>query len=152
MILTIERYETGENGTFGRGHLDADPFKSWDFIELQWLHNMPDYSCVPAGSFRTKLVDSPHFHRKVYLLLDVPDREYCEMHPANWAGDRRQDLCCQLRGCCAPGKARGIMKPPDFDKLQPCVLQSGEALDEIIALAGDDLTIVFTWAPGMAPE
>jgi hypothetical protein len=50
---------------------------------------------IPAGTYRVLIYDSPHFGREV-PLIDVPRREYIEIHWANWAE--------QLKGCIAVGQ------------------------------------------------
>jgi hypothetical protein len=67
------------------------------FIESQhaaWtLENNEDR--IPAGTYKVLLYDSPHFMREV-PLIDVPGRQYIEIHFANYAA--------QLKGCIAVGK------------------------------------------------
>lgn len=153
MKLEILRYETGDYGTFSTAVPDVDPDHHWDMIELPWRENQEGCSCVLEGTFIGSLVESPRFKRRVYLLRDIPGRKEIEMHPANWAGDRRMGYYSQLLGCCAPGKARGAMQPPGMTKPQPCVLRSADALDEIIAMAnGEDIEFTFKWVYGILPE
>lgn len=153
MKLHVLRYETGDTGTFGTATNDKDTSKRWDMIELPWRNNEAVISCVPAAAYNSKLINSVHFGRSVYMMQHVPGRDAIEMHGANWAGDRTIGLRADLRGCCAPGKARGAMPPWPGSKPQPCVIQSWIALEEIIELArGEDIEITFEWAPGVDPE
>ena len=153
MKLHLVRTETGDEGTFSIGTLYSEPVKQWDFIELPWRQNQTGISCVPAGTYNAKLVDSQHFQRKVYLFENVPGRSAVEMHPANWAGDVSLGYHSDLRGCCAPGRHRGAIPPPGQSKAQPCVLESKVALDELIALTdGEDIEVTFEWAEGSNPE
>jgi len=76
---------------------------------------VPGETCIPAGSYRFWIFDSPHFGRKVLRLLDVPMFEDIEMHPGNTSTD--------TRGCILPGLGRG----------ENYVTSSRLALDAVIA-------------------
>lgn len=141
--LIITREPSSDEGTFGRGVLDAD--LSWDFIELPWRDDMPSVSCVPIGVYQASVIVSPHFQRRVYLLSDVPGRSAIEMHPANWAGDVTKGFYSDLRGCCAPGTARGRLYT-HTGKLQAAVLHSAHALDQLLeATVCEPIEIEFKW-------
>jgi hypothetical protein len=75
----------------------ADALPGELFIETThavWtLENYADR--IPAGTYKVLLYESPHFGREV-PLIDVPGREYIEIHPANYAE--------QLKGCIAVGR------------------------------------------------
>jgi hypothetical protein len=75
----------------------ADALPGELFIETThavWtLENYADR--IPAGTYRVLLYESPHFGREV-PLIDVPGRDYIEIHFANWAS--------QLKGCIAVGE------------------------------------------------
>ncbi len=146
--LVISREASQPEGTFSRGVLDDD--LSWDFVELPWKGNAPEVSCVPAGVYHARLTHSQHFGRTVYLLEGVPNRAFIEIHPANWGGDKDAGFHSDLRGCCAPGTARGLLVTPG-GKLQEAVLHSGLALDQLIEAAGESMSIEFKWT-GDSPE
>lgn len=63
-------------------------------IELPWLDNQPQVSCIPEGKYELKKRYSPKF-KKHLLLKDVKDRALILLHPAN-------DALKELRGCIAP--------------------------------------------------
>lgn len=74
---------------------------------------------IPEGQYLTKLYFSPSFKRQVILLVNVKDRSYIEIHPANYAK--------QLRGCIAVGL--------DIDKYGEVMLyKSTLALDLLLKL------------------
>jgi hypothetical protein len=80
------------------------------YLELPWLHNRPNVSCVPSGVYAGVRDYSPKFKREVYYLVGgsvVRDEEGLALspeatrflciagHPGNW--------CQDLQGCGAPG-------------------------------------------------
>jgi hypothetical protein len=156
--LTLLRDQTCDEGTFSIGMLNDGEQRLgwWNFIELPWRDNAAGISCVTEGLYIAKPFDSPHFKRMVYRLQNIPEREDVEMHPANWAGDKALGYYCQLRGCMAPGTARGsLMTPPangEPGMMQKAVLNSGIALDEIFkATGGEDIEIEIAWEAGVKP-
>lgn len=96
--LTLERHETGPQGTFGRL---AIPGRVLYTLEREWLDNKPNVSCVPAGTYRCVYSYSPRFGLRLYLLDQVPGRSGIRIHPAN--------LARQLNGCIALGERLGHM-------------------------------------------
>ncbi|MCF6168861.1 DUF5675 family protein [Lutibacter sp.] len=63
-------------------------------IELPWLENRKNISCIPEGTYKLK----PRFSEKFkhHLLLEnVPGRSLILIHPAN-------DALKELEGCIAP--------------------------------------------------
>ena len=84
------------------GALFVDGTEVCKTLELPWLNNHPQTSCVPAGTYAVEREYSPHFDRDLWELKGVPDRSECKIHPAN-----RPE---ELRGCIAPGMAYA-----DFD-------------------------------------
>jgi len=63
-------------------------------IELPWLNNEPQVSCVPEGRYELVKWYSPKFGNHLHVL-NVPGRESIMMHPAN-------DAVKELKGCIAP--------------------------------------------------
>jgi hypothetical protein len=63
-------------------------------IELPWLHNKPNESCIPEGEYKLQ-----HRHTEKYgdhlLVENVAGRKWILFHPANHAKK-------ELRGCIAP--------------------------------------------------
>lgn len=63
-------------------------------IELPWLNNLKQCSCIPGGNYLLKKRWSPKF--KWHLQVkDVPAREFILIHPAN-------NAIKELKGCIAP--------------------------------------------------
>ena len=91
-------------------------------IELPWLNNEHQRSCIPEGRYELKHRWSPHFGDH-YTLVNVPGRECILIHPAN-------NALKELKGCIAPvihlrGEGRGT-----FSRLALSLLQAH--IDEVI--------------------
>lgn len=63
-------------------------------IELPWLQNQHNISCIPEGRYglRKRFVQKFGLH---LLVMDVPERSWILIHPAT-------DAKAQLKGCIAP--------------------------------------------------
>lgn len=65
-------------------------------MELKWLNNLPQKSCIPEGTYVALPRSSPkygkHFH-----IQNVPNRDLILVHAANFASD--------LLGCIGAGKS-----------------------------------------------
>ena len=69
-------------------------------IERPWLHNKPNVSCIPAGTYTIEPVDSPKFGL-TYEVKDVIGRTHILFHKANRPSE--------LQGCIAPVSEFGVM-------------------------------------------
>lgn len=153
-LLTLIRDETGDEGTFSIGTLTegGQRLGFWDWIELPWRDNRAMMSCIPPGLYEAHLTISNHFKREVYVLEDVPDRSAIELHPANWGGDKAMGFYSDLRGCAAPGLARGLLTAPRAIEPQRAILQSQRAFQQFMdACDGEDIEVHILWAKGLAP-
>ncbi len=65
-------------------------------LELPWMDNKPQESCIPAGTYQIDLEFSPAFKMKLWEIKNVPNRAETKIHTANYVH--------QLRGCIAPGE------------------------------------------------
>ena len=63
-------------------------------IELPWLNDTPQVSCIPEGRYELVKWYSPKFGNHL-RVLSVPGRDLIMIHPAN-------DALKELRGCIAP--------------------------------------------------
>lgn len=149
MKARIERGPSTDSGTFGR--LTLETGRSWPTLELPWRGNQRGLSCMLADTYIARLVDSPHFHRKVYRFENKNGREDCEIHPSNFAGDATKGLKSQLHGCAALGRKVGALDTGE-GFAQEAVLESAAALDELIAATGgEDIEVTVVWLPGAEP-
>lgn len=89
--IRLER-EYHPDGTNGR--LIYDNWEIGKTIELPWLMNEPNISCIPEGLYKLTVYPSSKFGM-VILVNDVPNRLGILFHPANYA-------LKELRGCIAP--------------------------------------------------
>lgn len=67
-------------------------------LELPYLQNKPQVSCIPPGEYWVDKVEHEVFGT-CFLLNDVPNREGIYIHIFNYA----TGLTVETRGCIAPG-------------------------------------------------
>jgi hypothetical protein len=89
-------------------------------IELPWLNNEPQRSCIPVGNYRLLLRYSLK-HKTHLVLKDVPGRQLILVHPGN-------DAMKELKGCIAPvttitGQGKGTASRFAFKKVYNLVCQ-----------------------------
>ena len=101
-------------------------------IELPWERNEREISCIPEGKYFIRKRYSAKY--KWHLeLVDVPNRTYILIHPANNAQK-------ELLGCIAPvtklsGPGIGFMSRKAFTKLKDLVykaLDNKESVELIV--------------------
>ena len=64
-------------------------------LELPWLNNQHDISCIPSGTYQVKWTFSLKFFKYTYEILNVPNRSGIRIHSGNYYND--------LLGCIALG-------------------------------------------------
>ena len=109
-------------------------------IELPWLGNEHQRSCIPEGRYELQKRWSQRFGDH-YRLMDVPRRESILIHPAN-------DALKELKGCIAPvthlaGEGKGL-----FSRVALRLLQA--QIDEVIEQ--ERVFLHITSAKGKAKE
>ena len=88
MKLLIERFPSSEKQTIGNGFVLEDDFIQFEFrtLELPWLDNEKQKSCIPIGDYVVKKRKSKkfgdHFH-----IQNVIDRSYILIHQGNYYTD-----------------------------------------------------------------
>ena len=94
-MLTLDRI-TYDLQTLGLYTIWKNDFPVGRFacVELPWLQNQPDISCIPTGTYEVIKHVSPKFG-PCFWVQDVPNRSEILIHVANYTR--------QLRGCQAPG-------------------------------------------------
>lgn len=121
MIASLHRYYHTDTETLGTIALQNVTLYT---LELPWMQDKPDQSCVPAGFYNLIPHQSDRLHEQdgktplaTWLLVNqeigvfasfcdipatyssnFPARYAIEIHPANWASE--------LEGCIAPGIGR----------------------------------------------
>ncbi len=125
--VLIERFESGDQGTFGRLSVGSLILFT---LELPWRDNQNNQSCIPEGEYKCLWTMSAHFHRGMYLVCEVDDRQGIRIHSANLAGDRSLGYVAQLNGCIALGEALGELAG------QKALLSSAPAVRRFTKLMG----------------
>ncbi|MFG6457857.1 DUF5675 family protein [Roseateles sp. BYS96W] len=121
----LTRSPSTDEGTFGVLQFDGQVLHT---TELPWRDNATGASCIPTGTYRCEIVQSPKFGR-VYGVRDVPGRSNILIHAANYGGDKAKGLRSELLGCIAPCMVHGQLNG------QMAGLQSRQALTELMAWA-----------------
>lgn len=93
----INRFRSDENGTFGT-LMDSVSHQYCYTVELPWLDNQEDASCIPEGIYTVNAYQSPK-HGDVWMLAGTAPRQNIEIHPANDIND--------LLGCIGVGDILG---------------------------------------------
>lgn len=118
--LTLVRVGTSSKGTFGVLRHDNIPFVLT--MELPWLDNQYNVSCIPPGRYQCVRVLSPQFG-DTFEVLDVPSREHILFHKGNYLRN--------TKGCILVGEK--FEGPPS----SPYIVDSGHAFEEFkMLLAG----------------
>lgn len=105
--MELVRTATGPEGTLGRLLCPEVRLDLWA-IELPWRDNARNRSCIPAGQYEARVVQSPRFGR-CYHVRGVPGRTGILIHAGNVAGDRDLGLRSHSYGCILPGAAPGTL-------------------------------------------
>ncbi len=97
--IVLRRIKRNEIATFGVllvPNLEA-PFLVT--LELPWLDNRRQVSCIPEGTYPLTPIDSPKYG-STWLLENVPNRSEILIHVGNYPKDSR--------GCILAGLAAGL--------------------------------------------
>ena len=104
------------------GRLSIGDFQCFT-LELPWIDNHQNISCIPEGVYQYKLYQSPS-KGTVLLILDVEGRTMIEIHSGNYTS--------QILGCILTGDS---VKWLDADKI-PDVTNSVRTLKKLLNVAG----------------
>lgn len=132
LLLRDDSTDQGTPGVLALGKA------AWRTLELPWLDNRRKLSCIPAGTYRCALVDSPRFGR-VYHVRDVPGRSAVLIHSGNWAGGIPA-WRTHVQGCVLLGERLGTLDG------QLAVLVSRPAVRRLMAaLHGQPFDLEVQW-------
>lgn len=136
MKATLTRLETSDAGSFGqldfRGDLDQHILFSCKTGELPWRENAVGKSCIPAGSYKVALTNSPKFGPDTYEIQNVPGRTHVLIHAGNHCGDTAKGYASDVEGCTLVGKE--VVKLLNGDKkMQMGVTASRDTLKALKA-------------------
>lgn len=116
IFFTLKRVATGIHGTFGV-LLDAQGLPFAVTLELPWLENRANVSCIPDGVYICQRVQSPKFG-ETFEITNVKDRTDILLHKANTVDD--------LLGCI------GVAESFDLIGAVPGVAASGHGYAEFM--------------------
>jgi hypothetical protein len=86
-------------------YIEDSEMRRFKTLELPWLGNQKDKSCIPPGKYRAAVRTSPKYGRHLHIL-DVPGRSLILMHYGNYAGSLNPKTGNpDTRGCILPGTA-----------------------------------------------
>lgn len=89
------------------GYINGEVVLDINTIELKWLDNQNEISCIPEGLYDCVPDIWNKYNRKVLGIKNVPGRDRILFHSANYAGGKK----VQLKGCIAP-----VTSYADLDK------------------------------------
>jgi len=125
MELVLQRayFKQGTNGTL----FSSDTFLCHT-IELPWINNKRNVSCVPEGAYEIVPRFSKRFQHHL-ILKNVEGRSFILFHPAN-------DAIRDLAGCIAPvtylsGIGKGVYSRDAMQKLLSLVYQAQDRKEKI---------------------
>lgn len=128
--ITITRYPDQTLQTLGDLIAENDKGERIKLatVELPWKDNRNQVSCIPPGDYPLTKFNSPK-HGLCFLIHNVPHRDMCEIHAANYSRE--------LLGCIAPGLSHSDI---NHDGLLD-VVNSRIALDKLLAHLPDHSTL-----------
>lgn len=130
--ITLTRYETGSEGTFGR--LTCGTQLNLHTVELPDKNNQRNISCIPEGVYKVVSYKSQRFGL-VFLVRDVKGRSFILFHAGNFAGDAEKNYITNSEGCILPGLKRGVLDG------QKAVLSSRAAMNKLKEFAPNGFTL-----------
>lgn len=105
-----------------------------DTIELPWLNNQPQISCIPKGKYKVVYRESAKYPRH-YHVLDVPNRSFILIHQANYVGSKNPKTHKpDLLGCIGVGNGFKDITGDGIVEL----LQSGVTLKKMLSVIGTE--------------
>lgn len=107
--VNIVRAPSTDSGTFGALSIEGSDFEAIS-LELPWLNDLPNISCIPTGSYTCSWRWSNSHNRNIYHIENVPGRTNCEVHAAN--------IIQQLLGCICIGSEQAIFPAGTFEGIE----------------------------------
>ena len=95
--VTITRNKSTTKQTLGKliANVNGSTF-TCQTLELPWLNNAKNISCIPKGTYQVKWTFSPKFMRYTYQVMNVPNRDGIRIHAGNYYYD--------YKGCIGLGR------------------------------------------------
>lgn len=127
-MLTIDR-KYFDDCTISRVTIVDSDFQCF-FLELPWLENQQNISCIPEGTYQVFKRYSPSKNEEVIQYIGVPNRTYIQIHKGNFTS--------QILGCQLPGDG---VKWINTDSI-PDVTNSESTFNELMSLLPDEFTVI----------
>ena len=128
-IITRDYHEKQTLGAFSLyEEYGETPVFTCKTLELPKNDNIRRKSCIPPGIYEVIPRYSEKF-KKHYHVLNVPNRDFILIHPANWV--------TQLLGCIAVGDS---FKDLNNDEMVD-ITNSRKTLNKILSLAPEGFTL-----------
>jgi len=127
-IWKIDRLDCGTIGSLKLTSSNGNVLRMAT-IELPWLDNRRDVSCIPEGIYLCEYKVSPLLG-EAYCVRDVIGRSDILIHVGNFAGNVRAGLRSDVKGCILVGSDIG-----EIGK-QVCVVNSKRAMESLLAFTG----------------
>ena len=108
--LSLKRFRSDDQGTFGKIRGNGLVLFT---EELPQRKNKRGKSCIPPmkgepkKKYKVTYCYSPHFRRKMYLIMGVDGRSGVRIHSGNLAGDRELGWFSHSYGCPLLGEKYG---------------------------------------------
>ena len=115
--IKIQRLSYSRTETIGIIYINGLRFFT---LELPWLDNQKNISCIPTGEYNYIKRVSPGKGYEVIELVDVPGRAYIQIHLGNYTR--------QIEGCILPGTG---LKDINLDGVMD-VTNSEDAFNQIM--------------------
>lgn len=144
-MIRLIRNPSTEQGTFGV--LILEDGTKYQTAELPWRDNERKVSCIPDGTYKVALVNSPRFGR-VYGLADVPGRSHILIHAGNFAGNVERGWVSDVEGCILLGTTRGLLKNVKGNAQQAVTSSKPALADFMHRMAGAPFDLTVSWANG----
>jgi hypothetical protein len=84
-------------------------------LELQYLDNKRNVSCIPAGSYIVTKYSYSHY-QNTFLINGVPDRDGILMHKGNFAAGNKIDT----QGCILLGTGFELINQDTYQDIKGC--------------------------------
>lgn len=110
---------------------DGDVIFKCVSLELPWVGNRRNVSCIPAGNYSVTKARSPHFGENTFHVNSVPGRSDILIHPGNFTSD--------IEGCILLGERFSDINNDEITD----VTNSRDTIKAVKKLADDlELTII----------
>jgi len=103
----LTRHHRSDQGTEGVLSV-PELFFSCFALELPWRDNIPNISCILAGTYPVAWRVSKRF--SAFHIQNVPNRSYILIHSGNFAGDVTKGFKTHVQGCVLLGQRAGFLE------------------------------------------